>query len=78
LTVLEQVEDNLAALRILQDEAQQQSQAPASAEESLQIFANRYIGGVDPYLQVITAPSLCKTNATMSIYSGAAWAQACC
>jgi outer membrane protein TolC len=41
LTAFQQVEDNLAALRILGQEAQQQKEATASAEESLQIFTNR-------------------------------------
>ena len=55
LNAFQEVEDNLAALRILEDEAQQQKQAVASSEESLQLFTNRYRGGVDTYLQVITA-----------------------
>src|SRR6202041_1824503 len=36
LTAFQQVEDNLAALRVLSQEAQQQKQATASAQESLQ------------------------------------------
>jgi NodT family efflux transporter outer membrane factor (OMF) lipoprotein len=55
LTGFQEVEDNLAALRILENEAQQQQQAVASAKDSLQLFTNRYRGGVDTYLQVITA-----------------------
>jgi NodT family efflux transporter outer membrane factor (OMF) lipoprotein len=62
LTAFQQVEDNLAALRILQQEAQQQREATASAQESLQIFNNRYIGGVDPYLQVLTAQTIALQN----------------
>ena len=62
LTALQQVEDNLAALRILEQEAQQQKQATASAQESLQIFNDRYIGGADPYLQVITAQTIALQN----------------
>ena len=58
LTAFQQVEDNLAALRILESEERQQRQAVASAQESLQIFTNRYQGGVDNYLQVITAQTL--------------------
>jgi outer membrane protein TolC len=56
------VEDNLAALRILGQEAQQQKEATASAEESLQIFTNRYWGGRDPYLQVLTAQTTALQN----------------
>jgi NodT family efflux transporter outer membrane factor (OMF) lipoprotein len=62
LTAFQEVEDNLAALRILEKEAQQQREATASAEESLQLFTNRYQGGVDNYLQVITAQTVLLTN----------------
>ena len=55
LTAFQEVEDNVAALRILEDEAKQQQEAVASAKDSLQLFTNRYKGGVDTYLQVITA-----------------------
>ena len=55
LTAFQEVEDNLAALRILDNEAQQQEQAVASSKDSLQLFTNRYRRGVDTYLQVITA-----------------------
>lgn len=62
LTAFQQVEDNLAALRILSHEAHQQKDATASSEESLQIFTNRYIGGTDPYLQVDIAQTLVLQN----------------
>jgi NodT family efflux transporter outer membrane factor (OMF) lipoprotein len=62
LTAFQQVEDNLAALRVLSQEAQQQKQATASAQESLQIFTDRYIGGADPYLQVLTAQTIALQN----------------
>jgi NodT family efflux transporter outer membrane factor (OMF) lipoprotein len=62
LTAFQEVEDNLAALRILEKEAQQQQEATTSAEESLQLFTNRYEGGVDNYLQVITAQTVLLAN----------------
>jgi NodT family efflux transporter outer membrane factor (OMF) lipoprotein len=62
LTAFQQVEDNLAALRILQQEAVQQRSATASAQESQRIFNNRYVGGVDTYLQVITAQTTALNN----------------
>lgn len=62
LMAFQQVEDNLVALRILSQEAQQQKEATASAQESLQIFTNRYIGGRDPYLQVLTAQTIALQN----------------
>lgn len=62
LAAFQQVEDNLAALRILEGEERQQRDAVGSAQESLQIFINRYQGGVDSYLQVITAQTIALTN----------------
>jgi NodT family efflux transporter outer membrane factor (OMF) lipoprotein len=62
LTAFMEVEDNLAALRVLEQEAQQQEHATASAQESLQLFTNRYEGGVDNYLQVITAQTTYLAN----------------
>jgi len=62
LTAFQQVEDNLAALRILEREESQQREAVTSAKESLQIFTNRYQGGVDNYLQVITAQTIALEN----------------
>jgi NodT family efflux transporter outer membrane factor (OMF) lipoprotein len=62
LTAFQEVEDNVAALRILENEGQQQEQAVASSQESLQLFTNRYKGGVDTYLQVITAQTIELAN----------------
>jgi NodT family efflux transporter outer membrane factor (OMF) lipoprotein len=62
LTAFQQVEDNLAALRVLESEEKQQRAAVASAEEALQLFTNRYQGGVDNYLQVITAQTTALTS----------------
>ena len=62
LIAFQEVEDNVAVLRILQNETQQQQQAVASSQESLQLFTNRYKGGVDTYLQVITAQTIELAN----------------
>src|SRR5881296_2143244 len=67
LSAFQQVEDNLAALRILEQEAQQQRRAVESAQLSLQLFTNRYRGGVDNYLQVITAQTVTLTNQRVEI-----------
>ena len=53
LGAFEEVEDNLTALRILDEETQQQHQATVSAGDWLQVSTNRYESGVDSYLQVI-------------------------
>ena len=62
LTAFQQVEDNLAALRVLETEAEQQHQATASAEQSLDLFQTRYEGGVDTYLQVVTWQTAALNN----------------
>ncbi len=62
LTAFQQVEDNLAALRVLEIEARQQRQATASAQESLSLFQTRYEGGVDTYLQVVTSQTAALIN----------------
>jgi NodT family efflux transporter outer membrane factor (OMF) lipoprotein len=55
LTAFQQVEDNLAALRILEQEAGVQSTAVDAAQRSLNLSNTRYEGGVTSYLEVITA-----------------------
>jgi NodT family efflux transporter outer membrane factor (OMF) lipoprotein len=62
LTAFQQVEDNLAALRILATEAAQQHEATVAAEGAQKIFNNRYVGGLDTYLQVVTAQQTSLTN----------------
>ena len=62
LTAFQQVEDNLAALRILQQEADQQRQATEAAQGAQRIFNNRYLGGLDTYLQVVTAQNTALLN----------------
>jgi len=62
LTAFQQVEDNLAALRVLETEAQQQHEATQSALQSLDLFNTRYEGGVDTYLQVITSQTAALQN----------------
>ena len=55
LVAYQEVEDNLAALRLLEQEAATQAAAVAAAENSLNLSKNRYTGGVTTYLEVITA-----------------------
>jgi NodT family efflux transporter outer membrane factor (OMF) lipoprotein len=55
LSAFQQVEDNLASLRILEQEAGVQATAVQAAEESLALSNTRYEGGVTSYLEVITA-----------------------
>jgi NodT family efflux transporter outer membrane factor (OMF) lipoprotein len=62
LTAFQQVEDNLVALRVLDLEATHQRQATKAAQSAEQIFDNRYVGGLDTYLQVVTAQTTALTN----------------
>jgi len=62
LVAFQEVEDNLAALRILEHEALQQREAVAEAERGVEIFTNRYRLGVDPYLQVVSAETIALQN----------------
>jgi len=62
LVALQEVEDNLSALRILEEESAKQHEATTSAEDSLQLSLNRYKGGLVTYLEVITAQSIALTN----------------
>jgi NodT family efflux transporter outer membrane factor (OMF) lipoprotein len=51
------VEDNLSALRILQQEAATQDEAVTAAEHALALSNNLYRGGLTNYLQVIVEQS---------------------
>jgi NodT family efflux transporter outer membrane factor (OMF) lipoprotein len=62
LTAFQNVEDNLAALRILADESIQQNAAVAAAEKSLALTRNRYQAGIATYLEVITAQNAAYVN----------------
>jgi NodT family efflux transporter outer membrane factor (OMF) lipoprotein len=62
LEAFQQVEDNLAALRILAQEATQEQQAVKESQYNLKLFTNLYEGGVDPYLEVVTAQTTLLFN----------------
>jgi NodT family efflux transporter outer membrane factor (OMF) lipoprotein len=62
LTAFQEVEDNLAALRILSRELGQQNDAVASAQRTLSLSTERYKAGIDSYLNVITAQTTLLTN----------------
>jgi NodT family efflux transporter outer membrane factor (OMF) lipoprotein len=62
LTAFREVEDNLAALRVLEQEAAKQHDATISADNSVQLAVNRYKGGIVTYLEVITAQTIALTN----------------
>jgi len=62
LTGFQQVEDNLAAVKILENEAKVQDEAVVAAQNSLNLSVTRYKGGVTSYLEVITAQSAALTD----------------
>ena len=58
LTAFQQVEDNLAALRVLENEAQAEDEAVKAAQNSLDISTYQYKAGTVNYLTVITAQAI--------------------
>ncbi len=62
LTSFQEVEDNLAALRILSHELDQQNEAVASAQRALSLSNERYKSGIDSYLNVINAQATLLNN----------------
>ena len=57
LVAFQEVEDNLASLRILSEEAQQQARAIDSSEHVLNLATQRYRVGATGYLDVVVAQS---------------------
>ncbi len=62
LAAFQDVEDNLAAIRILDRESGTQAAAVDAARRSLTISTNRYKGGVTTYLEVLTAQTAQLSN----------------
>jgi len=58
LTAFQQVEDNVAALRVLEDEAQAEDQAVKAAQNALDISTYQYKAGTVNYLAVITEQAI--------------------
>ena len=67
LTGFQQVEDSVAALRILEREAQTQQQAVAAAQKYLELAVTRYKGGVTSYLEVTTAQSAALSDEVTAV-----------
>jgi NodT family efflux transporter outer membrane factor (OMF) lipoprotein len=58
LTAFQQVEDNLAALRVLENEAQAEERAVKAAQNALDISTYQYKAGTVNYLTVITEQAI--------------------
>jgi NodT family efflux transporter outer membrane factor (OMF) lipoprotein len=67
LTGFQQVEDNLAALRILEHESLVQDKAVAAAQKYLELANTRYTGGVTSYLEVTTAQSAALSDEVTAV-----------
>jgi NodT family efflux transporter outer membrane factor (OMF) lipoprotein len=62
LTAFQQVEDNLVALRVLEDAARVQQEALAAARRSVELTLNQYRAGTANYLAVVTVQAIAYAN----------------
>jgi NodT family efflux transporter outer membrane factor (OMF) lipoprotein len=67
LSAFQQVEDNLASLRILENEASRQKLAVDAARRSEDLSMNRYRGGLVTYLEVATAQAIRLQNERIAV-----------
>ena len=67
LSAFQEVEDNMAALRILQGEAQTEEVAVGAAKHSVELSITRYRGGLTSYLEVTTAQSAALTDEVTAV-----------
>ena len=67
LTSFQEVEDHLAALRILEQETQIQQQAVSYAQEALALTSNQFQAGTVSYLNVMTAQVVALDNQKTAI-----------
>jgi outer membrane protein TolC len=67
LAAFQEVEDDLASLRYLAEEAGQQHDAVAAAEEALTLEMERYRAGTDSFLNVITTQIIALSDEQQAI-----------
>jgi NodT family efflux transporter outer membrane factor (OMF) lipoprotein len=67
LAGFQQVEDNLAALRILEKEADTQQRAVVASQKYLELALTRYRGGITSYLEVTTAQGAALTDEVTAV-----------
>jgi len=62
LTAFQQVEDNLAAVRILSQQIERQKEAVEHSETYVKLEQARYDTGIDPYIDLVTAQTTLYSN----------------
>jgi NodT family efflux transporter outer membrane factor (OMF) lipoprotein len=62
LTGFQEVEDSLAAIRVLEEEALAQQEALAAARQTVEVVTNQYKAGTVSYLNVIVAQTTALSN----------------
>ncbi|MCY7387035.1 MAG: efflux transporter outer membrane subunit [Burkholderiales bacterium] len=67
LEAFQDVEDNVAALRILEQEAKVQAEAVRAARESVTLTLNQYKAGTVSYLSVVTVQTALLSNERTSV-----------
>jgi NodT family efflux transporter outer membrane factor (OMF) lipoprotein len=67
LTGFQEVEDHLAALRVLEEEARVQDEAVKAAQQSVTVTTNQYKAGIVNYLGVVTVQVIALNNATTAV-----------
>jgi NodT family efflux transporter outer membrane factor (OMF) lipoprotein len=67
LTAFQSVEDELAALRILEEEAQVQDEAVKAAERSVELTTDQYRAGTVSYLNVITTQTIALADGVTAV-----------
>ncbi len=67
LTAFQEVEDDLATLRYLAEEAGQQQEAVTAAQQALSLETDRYRAGTDSYLNVITTQAIALNDQQIAV-----------
>lgn len=67
LAAFQEVEDDLATLRYLAEEAVQQQDAVTAAQEALNLEIDRYKAGTDSYINVITTQTIALSDQLTAI-----------
>jgi outer membrane protein TolC len=62
LSAFQEVEDDLASLRYLAEEAGQQQDAVTAADQAVSLEIDRYKAGTDSYLNVITTQTIALSD----------------